>query len=355
MPDFVRGLELARRFYWEAVRPILGEAIPGLPHSAALLGPGSEVLGYDTEMSTDHSWGPRVLLFVEERRLAECRSDVSRTLGERLPREFLGYPVAFLEPGARAERPLSHRVEFHEPQEWFTARLGCSPAGALSVRHWLSIPQQRLLELTAGEVFHDDLGIQEVRDSLAWYPRDIWLYLLAASWARIAQEEHLMPRAGYVGDEIGSALIGARLVREAMRLCFLLERTYAPYAKWLGTAFLRLRGAAALTPALGAALAAREWQEREAHLCWAFSQLARMQNDLGVCATVDPEPRRFHDRPFRVLGAERLVRALLEAIEEPQVRRIAEGPLVGSVDQWSDSTDLLEATEWRGRIEGLYP
>src|SRR5262245_19214173 len=45
---FVPGLSLAATTYREAVRPVLDASIPGLVHSAALLGSGSEVLGYDT-------------------------------------------------------------------------------------------------------------------------------------------------------------------------------------------------------------------------------------------------------------------------------------------------------------------
>ena len=54
MPDFISGLELSRLFYWEVVRSLLDKHYPGLPHAAALIGPGSEVLGFDTEMSMDH-------------------------------------------------------------------------------------------------------------------------------------------------------------------------------------------------------------------------------------------------------------------------------------------------------------
>ena len=54
---FIPGLELARRFYWEAVRPILDADFPGLRHSAALIGAGSEVLGFDTPMSVRPSLG----------------------------------------------------------------------------------------------------------------------------------------------------------------------------------------------------------------------------------------------------------------------------------------------------------
>src|SRR5262249_57205978 len=87
---------------------------------------------------------------------------------------------------------------------------------------------------------------------------------LAASWQRIGQEEHLLPRAGQVGDELGSSVIGSRLVRDAIRLAFLLERQYAPYAKWLGTAFARLDCAPTLMPPLWRAQRAPSWPERQA-------------------------------------------------------------------------------------------
>jgi len=53
---FVSGQELSRRFYREVVEPL----VRPWPHAAALLGWGSDVLGYDTERSVDHGWGPRL-------------------------------------------------------------------------------------------------------------------------------------------------------------------------------------------------------------------------------------------------------------------------------------------------------
>jgi hypothetical protein len=46
-------------------------------------------------------------------------------------------------------------------------------------------------------------------------------------------------RCAEVGDELGSRVVAARLVREVMHLAFLLEQQYLPYSKWLGTAFAR--------------------------------------------------------------------------------------------------------------------
>jgi hypothetical protein len=39
---------------------------------------------------------------------------------------------------------------------------------------------QRLCAMTAGAVFHDDLDLKQVRRRLAYYPRDLWLYLMLA-------------------------------------------------------------------------------------------------------------------------------------------------------------------------------
>uniref|UniRef100_UPI0040400709 hypothetical protein n=1 Tax=Streptomyces sp. DG1A-41 TaxID=3125779 RepID=UPI0040400709 len=64
MPPFLPGLELSHRFCTEAVRPLLDEALPGVPRSAARPGSGLEVLGYDTPRSADHERGPRLQLFL---------------------------------------------------------------------------------------------------------------------------------------------------------------------------------------------------------------------------------------------------------------------------------------------------
>src|SRR6266700_7224992 len=94
MTSFLPGRELSRRFYEEAVRPLLDEHFPGLPHAAAHLGRGSDVLGFDTEMSTDHAWGPSVLIFLRDQD-AYLGESMRAMLSYHLPSTFYGYPVNF--------------------------------------------------------------------------------------------------------------------------------------------------------------------------------------------------------------------------------------------------------------------
>jgi hypothetical protein len=54
--------------------------------------PGSEVLGYDTEMSTDHDWGPRVYLFLNEQDIGYS-DQIQVSLYTRAPERFYGFPV----------------------------------------------------------------------------------------------------------------------------------------------------------------------------------------------------------------------------------------------------------------------
>lgn len=68
MPEFIKGKDLCRGFFWDIAQPILKENFPDLQYTAGLLGYGSDILGYDDAVSTDHMWGPRFYLFLERRR-----------------------------------------------------------------------------------------------------------------------------------------------------------------------------------------------------------------------------------------------------------------------------------------------
>jgi hypothetical protein len=375
-PPFVPGVELARLFYAEVVRPLLDQAFPDLPHSAGLLGPGSEVLGFDTPRSTDHNWGPRLQVLVSDADSGGRAAEIDAMLTDRLPAWFRGYPTVFPASGA-PEASARHWVEVRGLGQWLTGTLGFDPRGGITMGDWLATPTQRLAEVTCGAVFHDGLAgagppgalgagpagtsgggpagtsgggpagtsgggspgaLGAARAALRWYPRDVWRYVLACQWQRIGEEEAFPGRCTEAGDDLGSAVVTARLVRDLMRLTLLMHQRYPPYSKWLGTAFARLPAAAPLIPLLAAAISSTAWPERERNLCAAYRAAAALHNDLGVGEPVDVGTMQYYDRPYQVLDAGRLVAALQRAIADPEIRQLAP---IGAVDQFVDSTDAL--------------
>ena len=343
---FLPGAQLAQRYYAEVVRPLLGQHAPELEHSAALIGWGSEVLGFDSPRSTDHSWGPRCQIFVGPAD-ADRAARITALLEGTLPATFLGWPTRF--PDATAARPAAvHWVKVTEIGDWLTGHLGFDPRSGVGLQDWLATPTQVLAEFAGGAVFWDGLsarqsspagGLRAARAALAWYPDDVWRYVLACQWARIGQEEAFPGRCAEAGDDLGSLVVTARLVRDLMRLAILMRRRYPPYSKWLGTAFAQLTGMPAqVRQTLAAALRGRSWQDREQHLCTAYEAMAQLHNDLRLTEPVDVFTRQYYDRPYRVIDAGRFAAALRDSISADEIRRL---PQSGAVDQFVDSTDAL--------------
>jgi uncharacterized protein DUF4037 len=363
--SFIPGLRLGRSFFLEAVKPVLDARFPDLQFSAALIGSGSEILGFDTEMSTDHHWGPRVMLFLKEADYQHHHKAIDQALRNELPTRFHGYSTNFTLANPADNNvqlpqdvdcgPINHRVEIHTIRGFFLSDLNFDLEESIEPADWLTFPSQKLRSIKAGAVYHDGIGLQVVRDRFNNYPQDVWLYLLASGWNRIGQEEHLMGRAGMLDDEIGSAIIGSRLVRDVMRLCFLMEKQYAPYAKWFGTAFNELKCAEDLLPILRRVLLAEAWQEREKYLAAAFEYIAEMHNRLGITETLPAKVSNFFGRPFLVINLEGgFADAIRARITDPAVQRIAARKLIGSIDQISDNTDLLSDPRWRSTLRRLY-
>jgi hypothetical protein len=325
------GIALSRSFFHEVVAPLVKQYVPEVRYAAARVGPGSDVLGLDDAMSQDHDWGLRLQLFVTA---ADC-GRVQRALDEHLPVDFRGRPVRF---GFSADPTDRVRIDVLSVDAFAERQLGFDPRGGASVADWLSLTGQAALEVVSGAVFEDQTGeLTALRDALAWYPDDLWRYVVACDWQRIDHELPIMGRAGERGDELGSRLVAARLVGLAVHLGFVLCRSWPPYAKWRGTEFARLAGCADIAADLARALDARDWHDRQVALADALTGLARLQHDSGLPApqsAVEP----FWDRPYlRVHGD--LAPRLLATVRSPAVRALPTG--VGTVEQQTDNVGVL--------------
>ncbi len=358
---FISGLELSRQYYHDLIKPILDKEFPGLKYSAALIGWGSEVLGYDTEISRDHHWGPRLLLFLSEADYPEKKEKIEQILSEELPYEFLGYSTNFSKPEPNGVRhslfidsgPVNHMVQIFTIRSLWESRLKFDPYQDITVLDWLIFPQQRLLVLTAGEVYHDGLNeLEKVREKFKFYPKDIWLYVLAAQWTKISQEEAFIGRTGDVGDELGSQVVASRLVRELMKLCFLMEKKYYPYTKWFGTAFNELKIASKLSPILTKVLLSSSWKEREQWLSRAYVIVAEAHNLLNITEPLPTEVSLYHERPYLVLHSDKFADAIGKKITDEGVKKIKLN--IGSFDQFIDSTDISENPSLSNKLKILY-
>lgn len=345
MTKFIPGKKLSELYFKKAVKPILDENFPMLKYAAALIGHGSDVLGYDTKRSMDHDWGPRVLLFLSKK---DYKSKISDALSRKLPYSFMGFSTNFGAPdekgvrvvGGKHEGWVNHKIEIYTVDDYFKSYLNFDIRKKITPFDWLVFSEQKLLTIESGKVFHDGIGLNKIIKQFNYYPKDVWYYLLASQWVRISQEEHFMGRCGELKDEIGSKIIATRLVKDVMRLCFLMEKKYAPYIKWFGTAFNELKCSKYLLPRMKKVLQLNSWRAREKYLCEIYEYIAKMHSKLEITSPLDTKVSHFFDRPFYVIRAGRFAEAILEKIKDKKIKSIKLN--IGSVNQFVDSTDLLE-------------
>lgn len=335
---FVPGLHLSKSFYEEVVRARADQVLGAERYAAALIGPGSEVLGLDSEISADHDWGPRVVLVVSSADVLRAES-----VREGLPESFQGRSLAFGRSLGR--KPWTQPIYAITLEQLFEMWVGFNPLRGVSLIDWLSAPANGLLMLTSGTVFHDGPGeLTTARQALRWYPDELWIWMMGCQWKRISQEHSFVGRAAQAGDDLGGRLLAARLARDAIRLGFLIERRYAPYSKWLAKATGWLECGQELSGHLDAALSTSDAWSRQTSLAEAYRVLGEATNALWPGLEIDCSHRDYHDRGYVVGPAGPFASHLLDHVSDPELRRL---PHIGAVDQVIDSTDA----DWR--VAGL--
>jgi hypothetical protein len=96
------------------------------------------------------------------------------------------------------------------------------------------------------------------------------------------------------------------------------------------------------------------WQERERQLVQVYEYIAARHNALQLTGPLPGKVKSFFGRPFKVIAQHGFARALLNEIQDPRVKRIAERPVIGSLDLFSDNVDLVSDPSWRTKLRQLY-
>jgi hypothetical protein len=358
---FIKGLELSQMLFEEAVKPLISDNFPNLKFDAALIGTGSEILGLDDQVSQDHHWGPRVQLFLSDTDLNTYKDEMKSVLSENLPYTIRGYSTNWTEPDPEDSNnqflkvinkgPVNHRIDITSVNKYLKDNLAISSLKLTDI-DWLLVPEQKLLEFTMGKVFYSSLGeLENARNHLSYYSENVWIFKLISEWDHIAEEVAFVGRTGSIGDDLGSRIEATRLVRHIIRLLFILNKTYIPYAKWLTTSFKQLDGALELSSLLKQILNSDIWREREDLLCQSYLLLLKRQNELNITPIVHLTPQRFHSRDQMVVDISKIIGELKKSLKSPLSE--IKSPL-GSIDHFIEDTHILCDPHFAKNLRLLY-
>jgi hypothetical protein len=349
---FIPGLHLSRMFFQQSVGTILRDNLPYLKYAAGALGRGSDVHGFDNPQSMDHNWGPRLTIVLPDEKFEENKERVDMILCHKLPVEFMGFPTNFT-PEAEGylkremkpikEGPVDHDFKIFSIRSFFVYHLAYdkedfNPYKKFTAKDWLVFPEQCLLEASGGEVFHDDIGFKEQQQKFAYYPEDVWLYLMGVQWGRIGDEMSFHGRSAEMGDVVGSRILAANMVRLIMKLCFYMEKRYSPYRKWFGTAFSRLQCAADFIPFFQKILGSKTWERRQERLAECFILLEKMHNNLHITRPIRAKIHDFHGRGYKTMDVEPFFIEIGKQIKDKSLTDLKYK--IGSVDQFIEHTRI---------------
>ncbi len=340
-PDFIPGLQLNEFFFHDVVGPLMKKHFPDLKYSAGLVGHGSDVLGFDSPKSMDHNWGPRLHIFLSEPDFVANKHKIDDMLRKNLPYHYKGFPTNFTEgdkyriavPKLKKNGEVNHLFEFWTPASFFMHYLGFDIKRKPSFQDWLLFPQQALLEVTSGFLFHDDLGVIDLRKSFKYYPDDIWKYMLAVQWGKARDVIQFQARSGEEGDELGSYINTSRSLQTIMFLCFLIERKYAPYDKWFGAAFNSwLSCASILTPMFLDIFKEKDWMARQHLIARVYQHVGKMSNDLKIGKPGSTKIIDYFGRGYPSIDAWEFEGNIYESIENEKLREMKFQ--MGGIDQF---------------------
>ncbi|MDD6812078.1 MAG: DUF4125 family protein [Lachnospiraceae bacterium] len=225
----ISGLTLCEAYYETYGRKMIQEKFPEYEEQIAvgLVGEGSDCFGFDDEISRDHDFGPRFCMWLPDSVYGKIGEALQKEY-EKLPKEFMGFEKNPTPQG-------KDRCRVYRIGEFYEQFIGIDRAPQ-TIEEWRVIPEENLAAAVNGKIFRDDLGeFTKVREQLlAYYPDRLWRAKLAEHVVKMGQlgqcnYERMCRRQEWVTAEV----ILGEYMQVTMQTVYLLNRTYAPYYKWL--------------------------------------------------------------------------------------------------------------------------
>ena len=223
------GQQMFKDFYYEYGEPMLQKKFPAFLDRIAIgkVGEGSDCFGYDDDISLDHDFGPGFCMWVTRETYNQIGTFL-QTEYDKLPTTFRGVTRTTMENG-------KGRVGVCIIEEFYQRILGTEKAPD-TLEEWSHVEEFALAAATNGWILKDEEGVfSKIRNQLlAYYPDKIWLAKIAQSLYSISQYgQYNYGRMAKRRDSVTAEQCRSGFIKSVMELIYLLNRTYAPYYKWM--------------------------------------------------------------------------------------------------------------------------
>ena len=189
----------------------------------ALVGVGSECLGFDDEISEDHDFSSRCQLFLDDSDYKTYKSDLESSL--KIFCKDLESLTSNLKVVNIEIMPISNFYKYYTLFE----------NGPKTESEYRKVPMDLLCVATNGKVFLDNLGkFSEIRNRLLnFYPEDIRLKKIAFQLNKMAQSgQYNYSRMIKRGDTVAANIAQGEFVKHYLEFVHLLNKKYMPFYKW---------------------------------------------------------------------------------------------------------------------------
>ncbi len=222
----MKGLEIAEAFYNTYGKKMIHDNFLELENkiTIGLVGSGSECLGFDDDLSKDHDYEPRFIMFVPDETDRQTFFKLERAYNA-LPKEFMGL-----------QRKYDHLMlgdSVIKISDFYLQKVG-NKDGNLSNYEWLSLPSFYLLEATNGKIFNPvNNDFIKIREKLSKYPEDIKFKKLAGNLLLMYQSGIYNYERAITRKDLGAVSLSLHeFTKHTLAVLYLLNDIYMPYYKW---------------------------------------------------------------------------------------------------------------------------
>ena len=212
--------------------------------AAGMCGEGSDCLGFEDEISKDHDYSLGFCLWLTEADFSAIGRELSEEYGKLVERHAEEYG----EDGssliiADERRGVTTIGRYYERILGVSINENTDTDSFFTEERWLSFDEAALFTAVSGSVFTDGEGsFTRIRRKLKeYYPDRVWRLRLAQTiheFSQSAQSNYARSMAR--GDDLTALVIKGKAAESALKLVYLINRSYAPYYKWLAKGTARL-------------------------------------------------------------------------------------------------------------------